>query len=219
MLPLRYTRNLFLRSFCIVYLSAFLSFYIQIPGLYGDNGVLPAKAVLENSKHNTLSAKVHYQPTLLWLAPYLGLDTNYALDVLALLGAFLAFTGWCHRNFVLSPYLPDCGHYTSHSIKLAKHLLHRVLEETVEEFKNEVDKEITDMKKDFEVLIKQTKIDNGLVDVKKRNRHIETSASFIDGIRDCETQQALRLARCKKLNEVLAYALEFEAASKRQGGI
>lgn len=62
-------------------------------GLYGDNGVLPAKSVLENSKHKTWSAKVHYQPTLLWLAPYLGLDTNYALDVLALLGAFLAFTG------------------------------------------------------------------------------------------------------------------------------
>ncbi|XP_018564057.1 lipase maturation factor 2 [Anoplophora glabripennis] len=103
MIPLRYTRNLFLRAFCIVYLSAFLSFYIQIPGLYGDNGVLPAKAVLENSKHKTLSAKVHYQPTLLWLAPYLGLDTNYALDVLALLGAFLAFTGLVSQKFCTIP--------------------------------------------------------------------------------------------------------------------
>lgn len=63
-------------------------------GLYGDNGILPARAVLENSKHKTFSAKAHYQPTLLWLAPYLGLDTNYALDVLALLGTFLAFTGY-----------------------------------------------------------------------------------------------------------------------------
>ncbi|KAJ8950893.1 hypothetical protein NQ317_010399 [Molorchus minor] len=41
---------------------------------------------------------------------------------------------------------------------------------------------------------------------------------FIDGIRDCETQQALRLARCKKLNEVLAYALEFEAAKQASRG-
>lgn len=103
MIPLRYTRNLFLRAFCIVYLSAFLSFYIQIPGLYGDNGVLPAKSVLENSKHKTLSAKVHYQPTLLWLAPYLGLDTSYALDVLALLGAFLAFTGLVSQKFCTIP--------------------------------------------------------------------------------------------------------------------
>lgn len=92
--PVKYTRNIFLRAVCVVYLFAFISFYVQIPGLYGDNGVLPAKSVLENSKHKTLSTKVHYQPTLLWLAPYLGLDTNYALDVLALLGAFLAFSGF-----------------------------------------------------------------------------------------------------------------------------
>lgn len=115
MIPIRYTRNLFLRTICVVYLFAFISFYVQIPGkafainasskprdyfcnfsetgLYGDNGILPASSLLENSKHKTLSAKVHYQPTLLWLAPYLGLNINYALDLLALLGSFLAFTG------------------------------------------------------------------------------------------------------------------------------
>lgn len=103
MITVRYTRNLFLRVLCIVYLSAFLSFYIQIPGLYGDNGILPARSVLENSKHKTLSAKVHYQPTLLWLAPFLGLDTSYALDVLALLGAFLAFTGIISQKFCTIP--------------------------------------------------------------------------------------------------------------------
>lgn len=71
-------------------------FYIMhfISGLYGDNGILPAKTVLENSKHKTFLHKVHYFPTLLWLAPYMGLDTSYALDVFALLGSFLAFTGW-----------------------------------------------------------------------------------------------------------------------------
>ncbi|KAJ8966157.1 hypothetical protein NQ317_001106 [Molorchus minor] len=36
---------------------------------------------------------------------------------------------------------------------------------------------------------------------------------FIKGIRHCETQEALRLARCKKLNEVLA-SLEFQAAKQ-----
>ncbi|KAJ8969693.1 hypothetical protein NQ317_014239 [Molorchus minor] len=30
---------------------------------------------------------------------------------------------------------------------------------------------------------------------------------FIDGVRDCEIQQALQLARCEKLNEVLALKL------------
>ncbi|KAK9881471.1 hypothetical protein WA026_016355 [Henosepilachna vigintioctopunctata] len=104
MLPtFRYTRNLFLRCLCLVYLFAFISFYIQIPGLYGDNGILPARSLLENSKHKTLSAKIHYQPTLLWLAPYLGLDINYALDVLSLLGSFLAFTGFVSQKMCTLP--------------------------------------------------------------------------------------------------------------------
>ncbi|KAJ8984469.1 hypothetical protein NQ317_006129 [Molorchus minor] len=177
--------------------------------------------------------------------------------------------------------------------------MEKVVEETVEEFKNEMDKEITDMKKDVEVL--NNKIDNGLVDVKKeidilklslrgdaleilqtlnedqhknyedlvlqlemrfgdkhlqqvyqaqfkgRNQRINENLQqyeadiarlvylayptaprdfieqlavqvFIDGIRDCKTQQALRLARCKKLNEVLSYALEFEAAKQASRG-
>ena len=35
---------------------------------------------------------------------------------------------------------------------------------------------------------------------------------FIDGLRDCETQQALRLGRHKLLCEALTHAMEFEAA-------
>ncbi|XP_044755218.1 lipase maturation factor 2-like [Coccinella septempunctata] len=101
--PVRYTKNLFLRFLCIVYLFAFVSFYIQAPGLYGDNGVLPARSLLENSKHKTLSAKIHYQPTLLWLAPYLGLDIHYALDVLSLLGSFLAFSGLISQKLCTLP--------------------------------------------------------------------------------------------------------------------
>ncbi|KAL1517535.1 hypothetical protein ABEB36_001288 [Hypothenemus hampei] len=103
MTTIRYTRNLFLRAFCTVYLSAFISIYFQAPGLYGDNGILPARAVLENSKHKTLSAKVHYQPTLLWLASDLGLSTSSAIDVLSLLGAFLAVTGIVSQKFCIIP--------------------------------------------------------------------------------------------------------------------
>ena len=32
MVSVRYTRNLFLRGMCIIYLAAFVSFYVQIPG-------------------------------------------------------------------------------------------------------------------------------------------------------------------------------------------
>ncbi|KAH1002951.1 hypothetical protein HUJ04_008971 [Dendroctonus ponderosae] len=100
---IRYTRNLFLRSFCAVYLAVFVSIYYQAPGLYGDHGVLPARAVLENSHYKTLSAKIHYKSTLLWLAPYLGLSTSAAIDVLALLGIFFAFTGLVSQKFCIVP--------------------------------------------------------------------------------------------------------------------
>jgi hypothetical protein len=67
-------------------------FHVLLSGLYGNNGVLPARIQLD-SKAKTLSARIHTKPTLLWLAPYIGLDTEYMMDVLALLGVFLAFTG------------------------------------------------------------------------------------------------------------------------------
>lgn len=102
MIQIRYTRNLFLRAMSVIYLFAFISFYVQIPGLYGDNGVLPAKTQLD-SKATTLTARIHNKPTLLWLAPYVGLDTEYMMDVLALLGIFLAFTGFISQKFCTTP--------------------------------------------------------------------------------------------------------------------
>ncbi|KAJ8957257.1 hypothetical protein NQ318_007821 [Aromia moschata] len=41
---------------------------------------------------------------------------------------------------------------------------------------------------------------------------------FIDGIRDHETQQTLRLARCKTLNKALTTALEFDAVKQASKG-
>lgn len=102
MTGIRYTRNLFLRGISIVYLFAFTSLYVQIPGLYGSNGILPARAQLD-SKAPTLAARIHSKPTLLWLAPYIGLDTEYMMDVLALFGAFLAFTGLISQKFCTAP--------------------------------------------------------------------------------------------------------------------
>ncbi|XP_012264453.2 lipase maturation factor 2-like [Athalia rosae] len=103
MVQVRYTRNLFLRGMCIIYLFAFLSFYIQIPGLYGDNGVLPARAQLDSRGGNTLSQQIKQKPTLLWLAPYVSLNTEYMLDVLAILGIVLSFTGFISQRFCTAP--------------------------------------------------------------------------------------------------------------------
>lgn len=63
-----------------------------LSGLYGKNGVLPAHTQLETKDSNVVH-NIHNKPTLLWLAPYIGLDTEYMMDVLSLTGIFLSFTG------------------------------------------------------------------------------------------------------------------------------
>ncbi|XP_029157826.1 lipase maturation factor 2-like [Nylanderia fulva] len=103
MAQVRYTRNLFLRGICIIYLFAFLSFYIQIPGLYGDNGILPARTQVDLKARATIFNKLKQKPTLLWFAPYLGLNVEYMLDILSLLGTVLSFAGFISQRFCIAP--------------------------------------------------------------------------------------------------------------------
>ncbi|XP_076239809.1 lipase maturation factor 2 [Calliopsis andreniformis] len=102
MAQVRYTRNLFLRGICVIYLFAFLSFYLQIPGLYGDNGILPARTQLDLKNRTPLLHKLKQKPTLLWFAPYLGLNVEYMLDVLSLVGVFLSFAGFVSQRFCIA---------------------------------------------------------------------------------------------------------------------
>ncbi|KAG9340033.1 hypothetical protein JZ751_022144 [Albula glossodonta] len=86
---IRLPRNTFLWNMSVIYMFAFASLYVQIPGLYGNDGILPArwqmrytgKALLEHLKDS---------PTLLWLGPRLGLDTQQGMELICLLGALLS---------------------------------------------------------------------------------------------------------------------------------
>ncbi|XP_076672338.1 lipase maturation factor 2 [Andrena cerasifolii] len=102
MAQVRYTRNLFLRGICVIYLFAFLSFYVQIPGLYGDNGILPARTQLDLKSRMPLLHKLKQKPTLLWFAPYFGLNVEYMLDVSSLFGVILSFAGFVSQRFCIA---------------------------------------------------------------------------------------------------------------------
>ncbi|KAK2154133.1 hypothetical protein LSH36_275g00015 [Paralvinella palmiformis] len=98
---IRMTRDLFLWSLSVIYLFAFASLYVQIPGLYGDNGILPAKLVLKKGSAESafdLEDLVSNQPTLLRLLPSLGLDTQSSMDFLCLGGVILSFVAMVSRN-------------------------------------------------------------------------------------------------------------------------
>ncbi|XP_037307849.2 lipase maturation factor 2a [Pungitius pungitius] len=82
-------RRMFLWSMAVVYLAAFVSLYAQIPGLYGNDGLLPARWQLRYSG-KSLGELLLSSPTLLWLGPHLGVDTHTAMELLCLVGAALS---------------------------------------------------------------------------------------------------------------------------------
>ncbi|XP_074757759.1 lipase maturation factor 2 [Athene noctua] len=88
--PPRRPRSLFLAGLAAAYLAAFASLYVQIPGLYGRDGILPARRVLRLSGKG-LWEQLRDFPTLLWLSPHLGLDTELGMELLCLLGVLASF--------------------------------------------------------------------------------------------------------------------------------
>jgi lipase maturation factor 1 len=68
----RLVQAVFLRWLGAVYLIAFVSLWVQVLGLIGSEGIIPAKLTLENVRQQALSAhagweQYHYLPTLCWL--------------------------------------------------------------------------------------------------------------------------------------------------------
>ncbi|XP_014900225.1 lipase maturation factor 2a [Poecilia latipinna] len=82
-------RRLFLWCMALIYMVAFVSLYVQIPGLYGNDGLLPARWQLRYTGKPLLE-QLLTSPTLLWLGPLLGLDTQTAMELLCLTGAALS---------------------------------------------------------------------------------------------------------------------------------
>ena len=63
------SRWLFLRSLGVIYLIAFLSLWMQIDGLVGNNGILPSTAYLEAIREQIGLERYRLFPTLCWLNP------------------------------------------------------------------------------------------------------------------------------------------------------
>lgn len=59
-------------------------------GLYGRDGVLPARRTLRFTGR-ALREQLRDAPTLLWLGPRLGLDTEQGMELLCLLGVLASF--------------------------------------------------------------------------------------------------------------------------------
>ncbi|KAG5846076.1 hypothetical protein ANANG_G00145890 [Anguilla anguilla] len=85
---IRLPRHMFLWSMSVIYMFAFASLYIQIPGLYGNDGILPARWQLRYTGKSLLE-QLRDSPTLLWLGPRFGLDTQQGMELICILGSLL----------------------------------------------------------------------------------------------------------------------------------
>ncbi|ESO04582.1 hypothetical protein HELRODRAFT_99479 [Helobdella robusta] len=104
-------RNWFLVGISTVYLIAFVSLFVQIPGLYGDRGILPAHLALQKNL-KTLEEITSTQPSLLHILPKLGINgVELGFNIICLFGiilSFLAFTSECCRNSLVFGTLWIC---------------------------------------------------------------------------------------------------------------
>ena len=99
------TRSIFLRLLSVIYLFAFLSIYFQIQGLFGDEGIFPAKNLLQifvDKNKDKANISFFTLPTLLWYSdyiasviavfPYFGYFSNVenTMYILCIIGIFAA---------------------------------------------------------------------------------------------------------------------------------
>ena len=73
------TRSIFLRSMGFVYLIAYLSLFYQIQGLWGDEGLLPAKNLLEKINENYKDKSGYIFPVILWFSETINFSFNLLL--------------------------------------------------------------------------------------------------------------------------------------------
>ncbi|XP_051976735.1 lipase maturation factor 2-like [Xyrauchen texanus] len=81
-------RQMFLWSIAVIYVCAFASIYVQIPGLYGDEGIVPVRLLMPRVQRPLLE-QLQVSPSLLWLGPSLGLEPQHVLELICLLGVVL----------------------------------------------------------------------------------------------------------------------------------
>lgn len=90
-----FSRHIFLRLLGLIYLLAFISFWWQVEGLIGSNGILPASRFLGTIRRELGPGRFWIFPTLCWLnSSDLFLHFLCGLGVLFSVWAILGFRPW-----------------------------------------------------------------------------------------------------------------------------
>src|SRR5258707_1042351 len=102
--------RLFPRAMALVYMTAFASFYPQIPGLLGDNGLAPLASFFRVIHEHYGGRSYYLLPSLAWIHPTAGfLQFLAALGVVISLLAAAGFGGWLSFGVLWVLYLSMVG--------------------------------------------------------------------------------------------------------------
>jgi len=114
----RDSRAWFLRGISLVYFIAFLSIYVQIEGLYGSNGITPAKAELKLNSRTPMDCLKDKMTLICFLAPELGLEPHYVMELIALVGIVLSGMGTLCVNCCVAPimFILWLGYYSIYQV-------------------------------------------------------------------------------------------------------
>ena len=97
------SRWLWLRALGVIYFSAFYSLLLEIRGMLGPQGLLPASSYLKEVARVTGPARYWYAPTLLWLAS--GDHALITLCSVGLIASVLLIMNWWPRAMLASCFL------------------------------------------------------------------------------------------------------------------
>jgi len=84
-----HTRTAFLRIVSGCYAIAFLSIYLQMEGLYGDNGILPIKNQAKGYHFQTF----FQDSSLIWIRKVIRISSLESVELIGLLGTLVGFMG------------------------------------------------------------------------------------------------------------------------------
>lgn len=97
-------QNYFIWSISAIYMFAFVSFYMQVRGLYGNKGVLPlryfAVKYVDPNETVSLDSINRAAPSLVWyLASTQGLSLTSSLELISLAGSLISFIQLLSNSF------------------------------------------------------------------------------------------------------------------------